>query len=230
MAVQRTTSSMSIDPASQNSSTNILVVDLDGTLIRSDTFIEMIVGGLFRYPLDTLMALFSLRKGRAIAKRKLSESIPFETDNLPFNPELLSYIKREKESGRELHLVSAADQSIVDKISERFGIFKSAVGSNGKNNLKGHAKASYLAKRFPEGFTYAGNSSSDIPVWDKSKSIVLVNTNSRLTSKIRKNYQVDVVLDQRNQSFVDWIKTLEAGYHITVVFIKQAGDLSRVQK
>ena len=27
-----------------------------------------------------------------------------------------------------------------------------------------------------------------------------------------------------------WIKTLEAGYHITVVFIKQAGDLSRVQK
>ena len=198
---------MSINPASQNSPTDILVVDLDGTLIRSDTFIEMIVWGLCRYPLATLMALLSLLKGRAIAKRKLSKSIPFQPDNLPFNPELLTFIKHKKESGTELHLVSAADQYIVDKISGRFGIFKTAVGSDGKKNLKGSAKASYLKKRFQKGFSYAGNSSSDIPVWDEAKSVVLVNTNSRLTSKIKKKYQVDAILDQRTPDLVDWIKT-----------------------
>ena len=92
---------MSINPASQNSPTDILVVDLDGTLIRSDTFIEMIVWGLCRYPLATLMALLSLLKGRAIAKRKLSKSIPFQPDNLPFNPELLTFIKHKKEYAHE---------------------------------------------------------------------------------------------------------------------------------
>jgi 4-hydroxybenzoate polyprenyltransferase len=75
-------------------------------------------------------------------------------------------------AGHELHICSAADQTVVDKMAARLGIFASAVGST-TGNLKGRNKAAYLEQRFPEGFIYAGDHAADMHVWKVSQGIVL---------------------------------------------------------
>ena len=63
-------------------------------------------------------------------------------------------------------LASAADERIVRLVAERFKIFSSVIGSDGKTNLRGEAKLRRLTELFgPKGFDYAGNSSVDLPVW-----------------------------------------------------------------
>ena len=51
-------------------------------------------------------------------------------------------------------------------MAERFKFFSSAMGSDGKTNLRGKAKLRRLTELYgPKGFDYAGNSSDYIAVW-----------------------------------------------------------------
>ena len=164
-----------------------LVVDLDGTLIQSDTLFEVFISLLFSHPLDALRVLPSLYHGRAAFKQMLSSYLSGEIiKTLPVRGDLYRYLRREKEAGRSLHLVSAADEQVVATISNHFEIFDSFKGSNGTNNLKGSHKAQYLKERFPNGFAYIGDSPADMPVWQAADEILLAGNNSFVNKFIHK--------------------------------------------
>ncbi|MEZ5763636.1 MAG: UbiA family prenyltransferase [Xanthobacteraceae bacterium] len=50
-------------------------------------------------------------------------------------------------------------------LAQRFDFISFVIASDGKSNLKGAAKAAALRERFPDGFSYAGDSRSDLDVW-----------------------------------------------------------------
>ena len=50
-----------------------LVVDLNGTLIKTDSLLELFIVGLLRKPLSTLSCLGALLRGRGAFKRKVAE-------------------------------------------------------------------------------------------------------------------------------------------------------------
>src|SRR6185295_7728682 len=65
------------------------------------------------------------------------------------------------------------------------------MASDGVHNLKGENKAVALVERFGEkGFSYAGNDGSDLPVWARAKSAVIVNASASLAAKAA--HKVDV--------------------------------------
>lgn len=161
-----------------------LVVDLDGTLILTDSLDEQAAHALFHNPLQFLSALPRLAQGRAALKAALAGEIDFSTAALPFREDLLAWLRAEAARGRDIHLCSAAHQSVVDAIAARVGIFASAVGS-GDENLKGPAKADYLARRFPEGFVYVGDSPADLHVWRAARGIVLAGAGSSVARRAR---------------------------------------------
>lgn len=149
-----------------------LVVDLDHTLILTDSLYEHVAVGLFSRPGALGRAALGLTGGRAAFKAALSDGIAFSADHLPLREELVDWLRTETERGREVHLCSAANRAIVEAIEARVGLFDSAVGSEAVN-LKGRAKADYLEKTFPDGFVYAGDSAADLAVWAKARGIVL---------------------------------------------------------
>lgn len=151
-----------------------LVVDLDGTLIKTDSLVEMLVASLLRKPLSIFSTCLALLRGRSAMKSRLAALGLSNGDTLPLREDLLAFLKAEKEAGRELHLASAADHSIATRIAERLGIFASAEGSKDGVNLKGRHKLARLKARFPEGFAYAGNGRSDLHVWKGAASVILV--------------------------------------------------------
>lgn len=150
-----------------------LVVDLDGTLLRTDTAFELIAANLTREPLGVLGALFAGLGSRAVMKRKLSALGGLDAESLPLREDLIAWLREQKAAGREIHLVSAADQAVVDQLAARVGLFDTAVGSKDGVNLKGPRKAERLQALFPQGFVYAGDSPADAPVWAASASAVV---------------------------------------------------------
>jgi 4-hydroxybenzoate polyprenyltransferase len=162
-----------------------LVVDMDGALLRTDTLFEGLVSGLARRPLATLAAMTQLARGRARLKSALNAVGEIDVESLPIREDLIDYLKAEHAKGRPIHLVTAADQLIADRVSARIGLFDSAQGSDGRVNLKGARKLAVLKTRFPDGFTYAGDSVADLSVWAGAAGVVLVGVNPRVAARAR---------------------------------------------
>jgi len=162
---------MGFDPI--HTSAAPIVVDLDGTLLLGDTLDESFASLLFSKPLGLLAAAAKLFSGRAAFKRALAEGVDLDVETLPERAALVVWLQDRQKEGAALHLVTAADQSIADKVAARFGLFQSAIGSTPETNLKGGAKRDYLTQRFPEGYVYCGDSHADIPVFVSARGVVL---------------------------------------------------------
>ncbi|MFT4886426.1 MAG: 4-hydroxybenzoate polyprenyltransferase [Pseudohongiellaceae bacterium] len=163
-----------------------LFVDLDGTLIKSDWMLEAILAMVRDNPFSIFQMLIWLAKGRSSLKRHLAEAVVIDIALLPFNPEFLEFLKKEKHSHRELILISASDQKAVTAASDHYGLFDMAIGSDGIVNLKSEAKLARI-KAYVEGgsFSYAGNSADDFKVWQAADEIVVVNAESSIAEKIK---------------------------------------------
>jgi 4-hydroxybenzoate polyprenyltransferase/phosphoserine phosphatase len=155
-----------------------LCVDLDGTLIRSD----LLTDGLLAV-LGTPRGLGHLPKlmttDRAVLKQRVAEFVDVDPATLPYNEELLAYLRAEKARGRKLVLATAADRLNAQKIADHLGLFDEVIASDGVRNLKAAAKAEALVARFGErGYSYAGNDAADLPVWKCARKLVLVNVSA----------------------------------------------------
>ena len=161
-----------------------VVVDLDHTLVMTDTLHEQAVAAIFTRPAGFLRAVVQLYKGRASLKSALVHEVDVSEIVLPIREDLVKWLHDQANLGRKIHLCSAASQSVVDVVAARLGIFETAIGS-GDVNLKGKAKAEHLVKTFPDGFVYVGDHRADLLVWEKSSGIVLAGVSSAVGSAAR---------------------------------------------
>ena len=163
-----------------------LCVDLDGTLVKSNVLIESLVGALKKRPLLAFAVPFWLLRGRAALKRELASRSSIDVAHLPYDDKLLADLRRERLAGRSIWLATAADQKLAHQVADHLGLFDGVVASNGRDNLKGEAKARALAERFGEkGFDYVGNDRHDIPVWARSREAIRVDHPHRFAALVR---------------------------------------------
>lgn len=162
-----------------------LCVDLDGTLVRSDTLHEQLLVGLRSRPLSMLTLPLALLSGRAVLKQRLGALCTIKPEALPYTADFVDYLQQEKASGRKLVLATAADSTIATAVASHLGIFDDVLASDGKLNLKGPNKAKVLTERYGErGFAYAGNSTADVPVWSAAGETIFVNVPKSLDRKV----------------------------------------------
>jgi phosphoserine phosphatase len=153
-----------------------LVLDLDGTLIRTDTLHEMMARLLIKKPWLLFQVPFWFMKGRAFAKARLTDHIDLSPHHLPYNTELLTFAKSEAQKGRPLILATGTDQRMAQKIAEYLNIFQDVIGSDGHINMTGPRKQQALLERFGiHGFDYAGDSHIDIHVWQVARKALVVH-------------------------------------------------------
>ncbi len=173
-----------------------IVVDLDGTLVETDTLYESLMVAVhdWRTVLSLPLWLFS---GKSRFKARLAGRCPPDIRSLPFNHRLLNYLAEQKGLGRRLILVTGAHRSVAESINHHLGIFDEVVGSDGSCNLRGRAKAKALAERFgSERFCYIGNDRTDLHVWKRSSSGVLVNASRRLAKAASVHTMVEGIIER----------------------------------
>ncbi|WP_424941832.1 UbiA family prenyltransferase [Aliiroseovarius crassostreae] len=156
-------------------SKNPLVLDVDGTFLRTDMLFECFWAGLGRDPIATLRASFRHFRDPATLKARLAEIAPLRVDLLPVSEPAKALVAEAQEDGREVVLASASDISLVKPLAEHHGLSDRVFATQGRNNLKGNAKAEALVEVFGEGgFDYAGNAPVDRPIWRRADRAVVV--------------------------------------------------------
>ena len=176
-----------------------LVVDLDGTLLRTDTTIESIFDIVRRRPQRLLRLPLWLAGGPASLKRRVAHRTDIDLSALPRNEDLLEHLRALKSQGRTLVLVAGADRRIAQAVADELGLFDSVLASDGYINLSGTTKRDRLIDDFGErGFDYAGNSARDLPVWAAARRGLLVAPSRRLEAAAARVTQVERIFgDER---------------------------------
>lgn len=182
-----------------------LVVDLDGTLIHADMLHESALRIVRDNPINTLRIPFWLLGGKAMLKQKLASCSDFSPESLPYNKELLEWLKQQRLEGRKLILCTASDKSIANSIADYLEIFDEVIASDGLVNLAGLNKADALEQRFGRsGFDYIGNSNADLAVWDKAHNGILVNASNNLIKKAEVICNIERSFSKATLDFSVW--------------------------
>ena len=165
----------------------ILIVDLDGTLLKTDLLYESFWSSFSKNWKIPFKSIFWVINGRANLKQKLAEISEINIDKLPYNKEVINYIKKHKKKGGFTGLVTASNQLLADKISKYLNLFDEAIGSTQKINLIGNNKAKFLKNHYGyKNFDYIGDSFKDLPVWQNSNKAITVNANHKLIKECEK--------------------------------------------
>ena len=81
-----------------------LYVDLDGTLTYTDLLFESVLLLIKRNPLYIFLCVVWLLQGRGYMKAQIARRIRLDVALLPYNDELLAYLKQQHAAGRRLVL------------------------------------------------------------------------------------------------------------------------------
>ena len=119
---------------------NTLVVDLDGTLIKTDILHETFWAAFSKDWKTPFKALTKLLTGKAELKEYLSNISEIDIKLLPFNETVIEYIKRFRSKGGYAVLVTASNITIAKKIADHLGFFDEVHGSTSSLNLKSEKK------------------------------------------------------------------------------------------
>ncbi len=86
-----------------------LILDLDGTLLRTDVLYEKALALVRADPLNVLRMLYWAMGGRAHLKRRMAQAVTLDIEALPENPELVAFAEAEAKGGRPIHMSTATD-------------------------------------------------------------------------------------------------------------------------
>ncbi|HWQ26017.1 MAG TPA: UbiA family prenyltransferase [Chlorobaculum sp.] len=186
-----------------------LVVDLDGTLIRSDILLE---AGLSyaRKGIDSLLKLpYWIMQGKAPLKECLALQVPMDVAHLPYNEDVIEFLKQAKQEYRHIVLATASHRLYADQIAEHLGLFNQVIATEGTTNLSAGAKRDRLIAEFGEkGFDYIGNSHDDLPVWAAAEKAYLADPEAGVQKKANKISNVEGIFVSRNSVLKAWFRAL----------------------
>ncbi len=186
-----------------------LIVDLDGTLILTDTLHESALRALRDRPLALMRIPYWLSIGKACLKQRLAACTGFDAASLPYNQQFLSWLMAQREQGRALILCTASDQSIAQAVADHLGLFDAVMASDGKHNLAGSNKADALVARYGKGgFDYAGNAAADLKVWQHARRAIVVNASASLAKSAAACCDVEQEFPSPAIGLHDWQRVL----------------------
>lgn len=195
-----------------------LVVDLDGTLIKTDIMYELLIAAVRHHPLKVWQLPLWLLEGKARFKRKLAQLSEMDAASLPYRADMLSHLKEEQLSGRPIILATATDMIAAKKIADHIGIFSEVLASDGKTNLSGRNKAAALVNKFGRrGFDYIGDHKRDLPVWQTSRYSLLANSRPRSRKALQRSVEFHKIISDPDTFLKDifmlirphqWIKNI----------------------
>jgi 4-hydroxybenzoate polyprenyltransferase len=176
--------SLSEETAVDPQATRPLCVDLDGSLVKSDTLLEGLALFARRHPSELWRVPLWLAGGRARLKSEIARRAPLDIAHLPYNAVLLRYLQAKRRAGRPIYLTTGADGALARRVAAHLGVFDDVLASDGAVNLTRTQKLARLEARFGA-FDYVGNSTADLPLLAKARSAMVANPTRGLLVALR---------------------------------------------
>jgi 4-hydroxybenzoate polyprenyltransferase/phosphoserine phosphatase len=164
----------------------VLCVDLDGTLVKSDTLVDSTLAIARSHPATLLQIPKWLTQGKAALKRHITSAVQLDVAHLPYNRGLLQYLEQQSAAGRSIYLATAADSVLAHRIADHLGIFTGVLASDGSTNLAGTNKLAAFRQQFGDDFAYIGNAIPDLPLLSVCREPMVANPTAALTTALRR--------------------------------------------
>ncbi len=164
-----------------------LVVDLDGTLIKTDLLIETSSQFVLSRLWHGCKLLSWMKEGKSALKDHLAQATRIDAAVLPYNEEVLTWLKQEKAEGRVIVLATASHQLLANQVATHLDLFDEVLATDADINLKSDVKCAALVAKYGEnGFDYIGNDWADLPVWQSAAQAHVVSQSSRLIEAVKR--------------------------------------------
>lgn len=197
-----------------------LVVDLDDTLLRTDSTLEALFLFVRQDPLAALMLPWRLLRGRAYLKQYLAQRALLDVKALPYRHELLAYLKAQKQRGRRVVLATGADRAVAGRVAQELGVFDLVFASDGIHNLNGERKRARLVAEFGEkGFDYVGDSRREDAVWRSARQALLADPTPRIARRVARTTQLAHTFDDRPVRLRTYLRALRPHHWVKNVLV-----------
>ena len=187
-----------------------IVVDLDDTLVLTDTLHENLITLIKNNPVEIFKLPTKLTNGKAAFKNYVYQNSQLEVDSLPYRKELIEYLTVKKQEGHKIILATAANEEIANTVAAYLGIFDQVLGSSSSHNLRGENKLQAIQQYVGKEFIYAGDHSVDLPIWKVSKGAIIAgNKTSELSKELAKhNIPVIKLFENPKVTLKTWVKAI----------------------
>lgn len=163
-----------------------LCVDLDGTLVKSDTLVDSLLVLARMRPALVPALPFQVLRGKAAFKAFVTSHVVLDVVHLPYNRKLLQFLHEEHARGRSIYLATGADLRLAERVAEHLGLFAGVLGSDGATNLTGKRKLDRLRSELGAGaYDYVGNDVPDLPLLAGASENMVANPSLRLRVRMR---------------------------------------------
>lgn len=186
-----------------------LIVDLDGTLIATDSLWEGCALYLMERPFEIWRLLAWLLRGRTVLKHSLAARVSLNPAELPYRPEVLRLIESAKTQGRRVILATASPRPWAEAIASHLGVFDKVLATDSAN-LKGQTKLEAIRNTLGAvQFDYAGDSSADMPLFEQARRVYYCGSRSgRVQRKLSKLRPDAAALGDDRGQLREWARQL----------------------
>lgn len=186
-----------------------LCVDLDGTLVKSDTLVDSVLALARQQPAALLRIPGWIGQGKAAFKNHVTAAVHLDVEHLPYNKPLVEYLRAEHASGRPLYLATAADRALAVRVAESLHLFAGVLASDGNTNLAGGNKLAAFQARFGQEFCYIGNARPDLPVLSNCEAPMVANPDRALTDGLARVAIVPALtFTDRTPTLKSWMRAV----------------------
>jgi len=188
------------------------VWDLDGTVLSTDVFVESLLQVLGRAPWLFPHVVLWLLRGRGYCKGRIALLSGDNWERWPVRPEVVTAIESARAAGRPVLLATAAHRHMATRVARDTGLFDDVLASTDELNLKGDTKRTaildWVERAGCDGFTYAGDSYADLPIWSAADSIIVVTPTEALQQRVERLGKPVAVLGPRRDTLGTIIRAL----------------------
>lgn len=215
-----------------------LVVDLDGTLLRTDSLIESILPLVRMKPWSLLKLPFWWLRGRAYLKHRVAAAVTPDIRSLPYRTELVEFLRDQKRMGRSLILATGADEKLATEINRELGLFDEVMASDGHINLVGRQKRERLIATFGlRGFDYLGNDRRDVEIGCAARRALFASAAPQRLKSTADSAPVEKIFKDPPARWQDYLDALRPTHWVknALLFVPLAAahqlfDLGRLER
>lgn len=186
-----------------------LVVDFDCACTKTNLLIEFLLALLRQKPCCILLAPIWLTRGTTYLAQQLASRTCMDVSLLPYRVEFLGYLRRARECGRSIIMVTATDLRLVRQVVDYLILSDTSSSDRGSITLVNKVQLDNVIHQFGErGFDYATNGSGTLTALSSARKILLVHPSKKAKTDVSRLAPVERVFDERKRQWTDYVRPL----------------------
>ena len=185
----------------------VLYVDLDDTLVRTDTFYECLLAVARHRPWQLLSLFVWILRGKAYVKHQLARAAGPYLAKFPYCPVVLDYVRKHRSQNGEVVLATAANLQVAQAVADDLGYFSVVLASDERTNLSGQRKlAAIQAHAAGRPFAYIGDHANDLPIWRAAGRAIAVRCSPRVWQAASACPSAICLEERQQQPISTWLR------------------------